>query len=108
MEIINGNQNYLAYTNCGIVLTKLNLIELYYSLMRDFDETIAEKYFNYFKVYCMDIEDIDIKCIAKLKLSNKQLSYCDALGYTIALRLGIKFLTGDKEFRTMDNVEFVK
>lgn len=106
--IINGNKNYLPYTNCGIVLTKLNLIELYYGLIRDFDETIANKYFTYFRPYCIDIDNEDIKYLVKVKLNNKKLSYCDALGYTISLRLNIMFLTGDKEFESMDNVQYVK
>ena len=32
----------------------------------------------------------------------------DCIGYMTAKRLGVKFLTGDREFEGMDNVEFVK
>ncbi len=32
----------------------------------------------------------------------------DCIGYIFAKQLGIKFLTGDKEFENLDNVEFVK
>ena len=32
----------------------------------------------------------------------------DCIGYIIAKRLGMKFLTGDKEFEGFENVEFVK
>jgi hypothetical protein len=32
----------------------------------------------------------------------------DALGYSYSRKLGIKFLTGDKEFSEMENVEYVK
>ena len=38
----------------------------------------------------------------------KNLSLIDCLGYVIARRLNIPFLTGDREFEDMDNVEYVK
>jgi hypothetical protein len=36
------------------------------------------------------------------------LSYVDALGYVIATKMKIKFLTGDNAFEGMENVEYVK
>ena len=41
-----------------------------------------------------------------LKLARPGLSYADAIGYTTALDLGARFLTGDRAFRRMSNVEF--
>jgi len=38
----------------------------------------------------------------------RNLSYVDCIGYIIAKQRNIKFLTGDKEFEYMENVEFVK
>ena len=43
-----------------------------------------------------------------LKIKFKQLSIPDVIGYTLANRLHIKFLTGDEGFREMQNVEFIK
>jgi predicted nucleic acid-binding protein len=43
-----------------------------------------------------------------MKKEKKNLSYVDALGYIIAGKLGIKFLTGDNAFGGMENVEYVK
>lgn len=47
---------------------------------------------------------------AYFKKRNKKwnISYADALGYAIAEQEGICFLTGDKAFERMQNVEFVK
>ena len=44
----------------------------------------------------------------KLKLKNKNLSYTDCIGYAYALRNSIKFLTGDRGFERMENVELVR
>ena len=38
----------------------------------------------------------------------KDISMTDCIGYFLAKSLGIKFLTGDKEFENMKDVEFVK
>ena len=38
----------------------------------------------------------------------KRLSYADCVGYVYAMRHGMMFLTGDKEFAAFDHVEFVK
>lgn len=44
----------------------------------------------------------------KLKLKNKNLSYTDCIGYIFAIKNNLKFLTGDKKFNDMPNVEFVQ
>ena len=44
----------------------------------------------------------------KLRKQGKKISYVDAIGYQTALESGTKFLTGDKEFEELENVEYVK
>ena len=44
-------------------------------------------------------------CRTRRKVS---LSYADGLGYEVAQRMEIKFLTGDEAFKGLENVEFVK
>jgi len=44
----------------------------------------------------------------ELKKQGKNLSLIDALGYVLAKRLGIPFLTGDRDFENLDRVEYVK
>ena len=38
----------------------------------------------------------------------KTLSTIDCVGYSVANRLNIPFLTGDPEFADMDNVQFIR
>jgi predicted nucleic acid-binding protein len=40
--------------------------------------------------------------------NKKAISLVDALGYSCSRKLGIRFLTGDKEFFEMENVEYIK
>ena len=109
-RIIEGSKEYQELTNMvGIVTTKFNLMELYYGLLRDYNVDIANKYYDILKEYCLEnIDDDVIKMGCVLKRSNRTLSYVDCLGYSIACKLNITFLTGDKEFENMDNVKFIK
>ena len=46
----------------------------------------------------------------RLELRKKKLdlSYADAIGYVVSLRLMLMFLTGDDAFKNLEKVEFVK
>lgn len=46
--------------------------------------------------------------VARLKHQQKDLSIADCVGYVTAQRLGVKFLTGDKAFKGMKNVGWVR
>ena len=43
-----------------------------------------------------------------MKFNRMYLSYVDCIGYMISRQLGIKFLTGDEQFKDFEGVEFVK
>ena len=110
-EIIEGGKNYKKYTkNIAIVTTKLNLMELFYGLLIRYDEKTANNFYEKFLSYCTGIEDNIIKKAMIFRALNKKrnLSYVDYIGYILAKQRNVKFLTGDKEFENMDNVEFVK
>ncbi len=110
MEILNGNPNFNNYINSKIILTKLNLFEIYSNILKDSDEENAEKVFEKYSPHTIDYDDEVIKEAAKLWVQHRErkISMTDCIGYILAKKLGIKFLTGDKEFEDLDNVEFVK
>ncbi|MFA5861732.1 MAG: PIN domain-containing protein [Candidatus Thermoplasmatota archaeon] len=56
----------------------------------------------------LDPTDDDLIEAAKLKRVHPRMSAQDALGYMLARREGLLFLTGDTAFRKMTGVEFVK
>jgi len=110
IELIEGNPNFDRFLDCQCMLTQLNVFEIYTSVLRDWGEEKAneciETYFEYIIPYGPRI----IKEASKFRLLHKKrdMSMTDCIGYILALRLGIKFLTGDKEFKDFKNVEFVK
>ncbi len=110
IEVMNGNPNYNNYLNCGILLTKLNIFEVYYSLLRKSMKKEAEIFIELYSQFIIDFDEEIIKNAAIFRLQNKamNLSMADCIGYLLSKSLGIKFLTGDKEFKDLDNVEFIK
>ncbi len=111
-EIFFGNENYSKYLDSEVVTTRLNLMEIYYHLLRDYGEEVAEKYYDETIGYSIEFTDNNIKDAMKFRLKMKKkkkaLSYVDALGYIIAKRMSIRFLTGDAAFEDVANVEYVK
>ncbi len=110
IEIIGGTAHYKPYTECILVTTSWNLAELYYSLLRDYGQAIAEKYLRVYEAVVIPITLTSIREGMKLKLRHQKerLSYTDCVGYALALEKGIPFLTGDEKFESKENVEFVK
>lgn len=109
-EILKGNKNYEIYKKCRIATTKLNIFEIYLGILRDINEETAKRYLEKYYHYVVDFDSNIIEEAAKLKnkFNKRNISMTDCIGYCTALTLGIKFLTGDKEFENFDNVEFVK
>ena len=111
LEIIAGNGNYNKYVkNAGIATTKLNLMELFYRLYILHGIEIAEFYYQKYLPFVVEISDSLIKKAAIFRAENKKkdLSYVDCIGYAFAIEHKIKFLTGDMQFKDMDDVEFVR
>jgi len=111
IEIVKENKNYLSYvSDVKVITTRLNLMELHYILLRNLSKNEADFYYSLLLPFAVDISDDVIKKANELKLfyKKRKLSYIDCIGYVLAKMHGVKFLTGDKEFRDLDSVEFVK
>ncbi len=112
LEYLRGNAEYLdRISGAELTTSLLNLMELYYIFLRDHGEKAAESVYSAYRHYQAEATDEDVRSGMALKLRMKSkrisLSYADALGYAIAERLGIRYLTGDDAFRGLPNVEFV-
>lgn len=112
LEYIAGNKRYLKYFEDDLYTSKLNLMELYFLVMRESGEDDADKAYATFRAFETGFDDEDVKEAMKVRLRLKaqktHLSYADALGYQLSRKLKVKFLTGDDAFKDMPNVEFVK
>jgi len=110
-EILVGNPNYLQYSrNIKIVTSQLNLMEFYYLLLKAYPKEIAIQYFKRYEEFIIPVnnETLIAAMDFRRKHRKKGYSYVDCIGYLMAKELGVKFLTGDKEFKDMQNVRFIK
>ena len=109
-EIMEGNKNYKPYLeDVAIITTRLNLMELHYGLLIKFNKRVAADNFRELMKFCVDIDDDLIIASNEFRAAHKgkNLSYIDTIGYTLAKSRGVRFLTGDRQFKDLENVEFV-
>ncbi len=110
VEIVKGNPAYGKYAEAKAHTSLFNLYELYVQVLKSYGEEMAKKEFDNFKTILIEVKDIHIFLAAALKTRDKKthFSYTDALGYAIAEAEGLRFVTGDNEFRNLPNVQFVR
>ncbi len=114
VEILRGNPAYERYAVEELVTSEFNLLELAYALARDYGKEKAVEILRIVRTFVTVIQPTDEDYVEasvlriELRKRGKNLSLIDALGYVLAQRLGIPFLTGDREFRDLEGVEYVK
>ncbi len=110
IEIVKGNPAYGKYAKAKAHTSLFNLYELYVQVLKSYGEEMAKKEFDNFKRILIEVKDIHIFLAAAFKTGDKKthFSYTDALGYAIAEAEGLRFVTGDNEFRNLPNVQFVR
>ena len=110
IELVGGNLHYKPYLNGILFTTEYNLIELYYSFLKDYGKEKADYYFALFSNFIIPLTPLSIKkgMEFKLKYAKEKLSYVDCVGYALARELEIPFLTGDQKFENKENVIYIK
>ena len=112
LAYLSDNPNYRSFfeENDGI-LTKLNLMEIYYRTLEVHGVQAASEVVKAFAKYVTDFGIADIEGAMKLRLKLKKkgldISYADAMGYYLAKKSNVRFLTGDKWFKGLEGVEFI-
>lgn len=108
-EIMNGNPAYERLKDEIIITSALNIGELYYGILKTGDKS-GEDWLAQLKPDLIEIDIETMKNAMKFRYANRQkkLSMVDCVGYSLAQKLRMPFLTGDKEFEGLPNVEFVK
>jgi len=108
----SGHQAYRVYfEERDGVLTKLNLLEIFYRSLEQYDSKVALEILGSFYKYQVDFDEEDISASMGMRLELKKkgldISYADALGYFLSQKMGMKFLTGDRAFQGLKGVEYL-
>ncbi|MBS3125905.1 PIN domain-containing protein [Candidatus Woesearchaeota archaeon] len=110
VEISRGNPSFSKYEAEAFLITDVILAEFYGIVLREHDERTADYWFRRLAAYSKPmskellVESVKYRC----KHRAKRLSFFDCAGYIFARSQRIPFVTGDKEFRDVEGVEFVK
>ena len=109
IEIIEGNTNYQSFIDEDIIINNFIFAEICYNLIK-IDYPKKDAYIEKYKDFIAPVEPEVIKKAMEFRYENikKKMSMTDCISYFQAKELGIKFLTGDKEFEGLSGVEFVK
>ncbi|MEK6874763.1 MAG: PIN domain-containing protein [Nanoarchaeota archaeon] len=111
IEYVNDNPHFADYfeVHSGI-LSLLNLLEVYYIVLKEAGLEKADIIMEQLFPFIVQPTKNEIRQAMTFRNNRKKqdLSYADCLGYVISLSRALLFLTGDKQFIGMDNVQFVK
>ncbi|HLC64916.1 MAG TPA: PIN domain-containing protein [Candidatus Nanoarchaeia archaeon] len=110
IEIAEGNQAYQKFLESDVVTLKENLAELFYFLLKKYDEKAADFFLEKFSRITAElpISVIPKAMIFRYNHKKTSFSYIDCFGYVYALEDKRFFLTGDRAFKGMENVELVR
>ena len=110
VEIKLGNPKFKDYLKSNFIIVDLILAEFYSVLLREENEDVADYWFKKLEGYSVSVnKEILIEAVKfRHKHKKSKISFFDAVCYIFALKKGYKFVTGDKEFENLDNVEFKK
>jgi len=110
MEIARGNPKFAKYLKGEWLTSDLTLAEFFGVLLRKEGEKTAEYWHKKMAVGSVGVDRVTLKEAARCRqeMKKSRISFFDAYGYAYSVMNGCDFLTGDKEFEGLRNVEFVK
>ena len=110
IALIDASESYARFKPFEIIASVLNIGEVYAILLRNFGKNKADEWFKVRNFELLEITPETIVEATYFRHLNKKkgLSITDCVGYILSFKHNLKFLTGDKEFQYMKNVEFVK
>jgi len=109
VELLDKNPAYKKFEQYPLVTTVMNKIEVASWGLAKCGEEFSDIIVNSIQHVVGISDDVIKEAVRMRKRENKRnLSYVDCVGYCFARNNGLLFLTGDKEFKNMPGVKFVK
>ncbi len=111
VAVLDDAEAYRRFNVAEGVTTTLNLMETQYALYKKgVKEAEIKRALDDLSPMCIGFSEGDCFEAVRFRYANrrKRLSYFDCLGYILSEKNEVPFLTGDKEFEGLENVEFVR
>lgn len=110
IELSESSPHYDKYQEAEILTSVLNIGEIYQIILRKKGKETADDWFKKTNFKLLEITPEIIIQAVYFRHDNKKSDFSlpDAVGYKLSLKHNLKFLTGDRQFEDLPNVEFVK
>lgn len=109
IELVRANANYRPFLDAHLEYTQLNLFEAYHAFAKQWGEKRANELMDGLqKPTEFDNDTIRRAALMKMHFKERRMSMADVIGYVVAIKKGIPFLTGDQQFKDLPNVAFVR
>lgn len=109
IEIMLNNIAYEKYKSFPVKISVLNIAEIYSIILRNKSKDEADKWLGSYNFELLEISPATMTKAVYFRFTHKNdISLTDAVGYILSIENNLRFLTGDKQFENMSNVEFVK
>ncbi|MEK6893587.1 MAG: PIN domain-containing protein [Nanoarchaeota archaeon] len=110
VEIYLGNEKFAEYLNVDFIINDLTLAEFYGVLLKEYGLEEAELWLKKLEGYSIQVDKETLIEAIKFRYENKKqnISFFDSVGDIFSVKNGGYFVTGDKEFENLPNVEFKK
>jgi predicted nucleic acid-binding protein len=104
-DFVRGLIHKAVESNTSLLMSVVNLGEVWYSIARTNSPELADQYIHEIKGMGIEIVDIDwalTRQAAAFK-ANGNISYADCFAAALAKTRKAELVTGDKEFRSLDD-----
>ncbi len=110
VEIHNGNPVFASLMNEDVAIADITMAEFYAYLYKKYDAKTADYWHRKLSLFCRAVpREVLIKAVCfRVDSGKKNLSFFDCVGYLFSRENGMVFVTGDKEFKQLDGVEFIQ
>ncbi|MBI1970470.1 PIN domain-containing protein [Candidatus Woesearchaeota archaeon] len=108
VEIAKGQPVFIKYTEEEFVISEITLSEFYLVILREYNQQTADYWYRKLEARAIPVSLPILIEAMKFKHSHRKqrISFFDAVGYIFSRHNNHLFVTGDKEFFGMPDVEF--
>src|ERR1051326_5882356 len=104
VERQRGSDAYAPYAQAAVFTHQMNVYEFVAAVLRDFAEPTARHQVLLPAPNPIEAETDDLFAASRFRAKHR-VSYVDALGFVLAQKHDMRFLTGDRAFKSVDGVE---
>lgn len=110
VEIKNNNPKYAKIVNQDFIISAFTLAEFYYILLREETKEVANHWYQKLKPFIVQCNIGQLIKAMDFKFENRKInfSFFDCIGYITARENNSKFVTGDKGFKNVENIIYIR